>query len=81
MSFNIRTLAAAAFALASRAGIGANVGQTFTPDQRGEIEKTCRVPAQQSAAVAGGMAESREAGAGGCREASRRDQGARRDHL
>jgi protein-disulfide isomerase len=43
MSFNIRTLAAAAFALALATPAAAQtLAQTFTPDQRGEIEKIVR---------------------------------------
>jgi len=42
MSFNIRTLAAAAFALALATPASAQTAQTFTPDQRGEIEKIVR---------------------------------------
>ena len=42
MSFNIRTLAAAAFAFALATPASAQTAQTFTPDQRGEIEKIVR---------------------------------------
>jgi protein-disulfide isomerase len=42
MSFDIRTLAAAAFALALATPASAQTAQTFTPDQRGEIEKIVR---------------------------------------
>jgi len=43
MSFNIRTLAAAAFAFALATPASAQtLAQTFTPDQRGEIEKIVR---------------------------------------
>ena len=42
MSFDIRTLAAAAFAFALATPASAQTAQTFTPDQRGEIEKIVR---------------------------------------